>query len=131
MRMCVRSPVHRGWYQEVLDKCLREAGLVEERSCAASREVREHASVALFPRSLESHGVCQGRGLGAVCQLGGTFHYGPPLLLLGNQLHSALPHPTPCLVKVLTPSRRLRFCKNKDKHRNQAKATMAWEQALG
>ena len=34
-----------------------------------------------------------------------------------------------------TPSAigQLRFCKNKDKHRDQAKAkaTMAWEQALG
>lgn len=96
------------------------------------QEVREHAFVALFPRGLESHGVCQGRGLGAVCRLGGIFYYGPPLLLLGNQLHSAPSHPTPGPVKVLTPSGRLRFCNKKDKHRNQAKAkaTVACEQAL-
>ena len=42
---------------------------------------------------------------------------------------SVLPCPAPSLVKVLTPSGRLRFCKNKDKHRGQAKAkaTVAWQ----
>lgn len=127
MRRCVPRPTHRAWYQQVFVG--GRAG--EVQSWAASREVREHAPVALVPRGLESHGVCQGGGLGAVCQLGGTFQCGPPLLLSGDQFHSAPLHPIPCLVKVLTPSGRLRFCENKDKHRNQAKATMAWEQALG
>lgn len=45
----------------------------------------------------------------------------------------APPCPAPSLVKVLTPSGRLRFCKNKDKHKVQAeaKATTVREQALG
>lgn len=46
---------------------------------------------------------------------------------------SVLSYPAPSLMKFLTAPGRLRFCKNKDKHRGQAKAkaTMAWEQALG
>lgn len=126
-------PVHRPWYQQVLGKHLWREGLVEERSCAVSRGVRERGSVALSPRGLESPGGPTGQGAGSCLSSVRDLPLWPTPSAIGQPAPSCPDSPLPIPGESSHPFREAPFLQKQRQTQGsgQGQAAMAWEQALG